>query len=208
MLIIFECEPEQIAYKASEINENTKAFVGLLEPGIFGQIKKYNIEQVFTKFPERKIRFDTVEIGGKSKEELKQSLADNGINISEYASSMMDNPEFTTLREAKDFETVKISVADLGFRYMATTKEIYQRAEELGLELCPAEVGPHLRLKDKSQQMDDWYWVAMKQITDSYGSPHVFRLWRDGDELWLDDRWTNPGNKWYPDYQLVFRYSK
>jgi hypothetical protein len=208
MLIIFECEPEQIAYKASEINENTKAFVGPLEPGIFGQIKKYNIEQVFTKFPERKIRFDTVEIGGKSKEELKQSLADNGINISEYANSIMDNPEFTTFPEPKDLKTVKISVADLGFRDMATTKEIYQRAEKLGLELCPAEVGPHLRLKDKSQQMDDWYWVAMKQITGSDGRPDVFGLGRNGGGLWLNYDWTYPAYRWYPDDQLVFGSSK
>ena len=35
MLVIFECEREQIAHVPSQINENTKAYVGQLQPGIF-----------------------------------------------------------------------------------------------------------------------------------------------------------------------------
>ena len=33
MLVIFECTREEIANVPSQINENTKAYVGQLEPG-------------------------------------------------------------------------------------------------------------------------------------------------------------------------------
>src|SRR3989338_6575065 len=38
MLIIFECAKDQIAHVPSQINENTKAYVGQLEPGIFQKL--------------------------------------------------------------------------------------------------------------------------------------------------------------------------
>lgn len=208
MLIIFDCEPEQIAHNVQEINDNTKAFVGPLTSGIFDQLKKYHIEQVYTKFPEGKIRFDQVEIGGKSKEELKEELRNNKINISDYAESMMDNPDFVVLPEAKVLETVKISVKDLGFSGMTTIEQIYQKAKELGLELCPAEVGSRLRLKDKEQQIGDWYFIAMNQITGSNSYPHVFRLERGGGGLWLDGHWTDPDSRWPSGNHFVFSLRK
>lgn len=208
MLIIFDCEPEQIAHKVSDINENTKAFVGPLTPGIFDQIKKYNIEQVFTKFPEGKIRFDKVQIGGKSKEQLKTELEQNDINVSSYALSMIDNPDFTTQKNVQEQNLVKLRFEDLNLDGIFTTDEIYRRASELGLELCSAEVGPHLRLKDKSQQVGDWYLIAMNQIAVSNGSPSVFDLGRDEVSLWLNDNWVGHDEVWSLDDQFVFSLRK
>lgn len=63
--------------------------------------------------------------------------------------------------------------------------ELLNRIKEVG-GLCPAEVGPHLRLADKDQPCETWYWTAMEPITDSVGRPSVFCVGRlAGGERWL-----------------------
>ena len=118
--------------------------------------------------------------------------------------------------ESKDFQPakprryrlVRLSVKDLGFTRSATTDQLYKRALELGLELCPAEVGPHYRLQYMDQPMDEWVYVGMKEIAASDGDPHVFEVGRDADGAWLDRRWADPGTEWDPGDQFLFRLRK
>ena len=93
MLVIFECARKDIAHVPSQINENTKAYVGQLEPGIFQRLPEH-LEHVYTSFPDKKIRRENVEIGGKSAEQLISEMEAAGINISDYAKSMLKNREF------------------------------------------------------------------------------------------------------------------
>jgi len=208
MLVIFDCESSEIARNADQIRENTKAYVGPLEPGIFDKIRKYGIEHIYIKFPEGMIRIQDLEIGGKSAEELKSQLSAEGIKINNWANDMLQNHDFTTLAESQSLSTVRLKVWDLGLTGSSTTDQIYAKAKELGLELCPAEVGPHLRLKYKDQPMDEWLYIGMKQITDSDGLPFVFGLYRGADGLWLDGLWANPDNTWLPGDEFVFSLRK
>ncbi|HSX42367.1 MAG TPA: hypothetical protein VLE93_03385 [Candidatus Saccharimonadales bacterium] len=203
MLTIFECEPAQIARSVAEINAETKAFVGKLEPGIFTKIAEHPaIEHLYTNFPEGKIARSELTIGGKTVDQLKAEMAEKQINTSSWAEDMLakmpvlPNPEQITL--------IRLKVGDLGLTGQPTTDEIYARAAELGLELCPAEVGPHQRLKDTEQPLGDWYRVAMKQIADRFGSPDVFRLERNDHGLWLSDSIAEPDRRWDLDDQFVF----
>jgi len=217
MLIIFNCEKDQIAKNASEINENTKAYVGPLvnydKNGkiirIFDLFQKYHIEQVYTSFPEGKIKFDELTIGGKNKNELKKEIKEN-MNIYSYAEDILDSKNFTTLKSPESFATVRLRVEDLGFEkgHNPTTEEVYSRALELGLNLCPAEVGPHQRLKDINQPMNDWHFIAMKQITDRNGPPGVFALVHNVNGLWLRGAWARPDYKWRPEDEFMFGLSK
>lgn len=85
--IVLECSPQEIAWSQDEISENTKAYVGPLFPNIF---KKFNrLENIYTSFPEEKIRRDTVTIGGKNAEQLKLQIEQAGFQISDYAKQMM-----------------------------------------------------------------------------------------------------------------------
>ncbi|MDO8618944.1 MAG: hypothetical protein Q7R49_03275, partial [Candidatus Daviesbacteria bacterium] len=161
--IMFECTPDQIAHKAKDIKPNTKAYVGPLEPGIFDKLPA-NLEHVYTSFPEGRIKRQAVEIGGKSKDQLKAELKQAGVNISQYADDMINSPDFVTLKDPQTLDTVRLRVSDLGLKGSPTTDQVYAQAEELGLELCPPEVGPQLRLKDTDQPMGDYYWIGMKQI--------------------------------------------
>jgi hypothetical protein len=208
MLVIFDCQPSEIAHSAKQLNEHTKAYVGTLEPGIFDRIRKYGIEHVYTKFPEGRIRIQDLEIGGKDFNQLERELSESGMNVSQWAESMIRSRDFTTLSESQNLSTVRLKVSDLGFTGYPKTDQIYAKAKELGLELCPAEAGPHLRLKYKDQPMNEWLYIGMKPITDSNGSPDVFELGRPGGGLWLDNRWAGPGRTWDPKYEFVFSLRK
>ena len=208
MLVIFECAKEQIAHVPSQINENTKAYVGQLEPGIFQKLPE-NLEHVYTSFPEKKIRRENLEIGGKSAEQLISEMEAAGINISDYAKSMLKNREFVPGKNPEEVTLIRLTVADLGFKSSATTDQIYERAQILGLELCPADTGPNYRLKYRNQPLNEGIYMGMKQITDSDGYPSVFKLWCRGDGLWLNGAyWAVPDIECHPGNEFVFRLRK
>ena len=192
MLVFFECAKDQIAHTTKEINQNTKAYVGKLEPDIFTAIQKYDIEHVYTNFPEGRIKRENLEIGGKDKNQLITELENKKNNISDYARDMLKSKDFITQKNREQVDLVRLTVKDLGFPGGATTKQIYQRAQELGLELCPAEVAPNYRLQYQNQPMDEWLYIGMNPISDRGGIPSVFELGRLEVGLWLNDDWANP----------------
>jgi len=218
--IVLECESKEIVYseedysQALKENRNIKAYIGPLFSNIFSQ----NIEHIYSSFPNGRIERVETTIGTKSKEELIKELneretsnnPEEKIYISNYARSMLQKPEFTINSKSEKLNLIKLKVQDLGFPGSATTDEIYKRANELGLELCPPEVGPHLRLNyekvfSREQARGKYFRIAMKQITDSDGGPGVFSVFRSGDGgRWLYDRWAEPGSSWDPEGEFVF----
>lgn len=196
--IVFECEPNQIARKPEEINENTKVYLGHLFKGIF----QTNIEHIGTSFPEGMVKKMEAEITGKSGEELEKELKSKNINISDYASDMLEK---LSPSSPEHLDLVRLTVKDFGFPNGATTDEIYQKAEELGLELCPQDTGPNLRLQNSTP---DYMYIAMKQISDRDGSPSVFYLSRRAGGLWLDYYWAKSDDRWHVSSKFVFRLRK
>lgn len=207
MLVIFECARDEIAHVPSQIQSNTKAYVGQLEPGIFRRLPE-NLEHVYTSFPDKKIRRENVEIGGKSAEQLISEMQAAGINISDYAKSMLKNREFVPGKNPEEATLIRLTVADLGFKSSATTDQIYERAQILGLELCPADTGPNYRLRYRNQPLNEWIYMSMKQIAGSDGGPSVFELVRNDGGLWLDGHWAGPDGEWGPGREFVFRLRK
>ena len=199
--MIFDCTPEQIVYPPHEITENTKVYIGPLFNGIFEK----NIEHIYTSFPEGKIQRYQTEIGGKTKEQLKAELAEKRIYVSDWANQLMESKDFTVLQSTEQADLVRLTVKDLGFPGGATTDEIYKKAKELGLVLCPAEAGPHLRL---SYLGGDWMYIAMKQITDRDGDPSVFNVYRAADGLKLNANGAPSTYGWYSGYPFVFLLRK
>ncbi len=78
-------------------------------------------------------------------------------------------------KEEVSLDLVCLSVLDLGFTQRVTTDDVLRRAEELGLELCPAEVGIQLRL-DWWSLPKDFIKVAMKPIGNGKGEHFLFSL--------------------------------
>ena len=222
--IVFGCEKSQIARSVSQIRPDTKAYVGNLVPGLFDLLQQSKIEHIYTSFPEGKIRKEKNGIGGRKANQLEKELDQADINWS-YAKDMLRSPDFTTLETPEVIETVRLRVQDLGFDGITTTTQIFGtkddvdehgklapfakgRMTELGLEFCPPEVGVYQRLKDISQPLNEWYYIAMKPISVSNGSPDVFLLKRHGVGLWLHDAWAGPDSLWCPGDVFVFSLRK
>jgi hypothetical protein len=175
--------------------------VGELFPGVFSK----NFEHIFTSFPEGKIQKYNIEIGGKSRKELKSELKENKIYVYKYANDLLDSSDFDTSKNSEKMVLVRLNVKDLGFGRGATVEELYERAQNYGLELCPAEVGPRLRLFYSG---GDWMLIAMKQILDQADIPLIFYLHREVGELELDTYDALPQHRWRSDYPFVFRVRK
>ena len=205
--ILFECWPEEIAWKKEDITEKTRAYIGPLFPGVFKLAS--DLEHLYTSFPEGKITHYNVEIGGQTEKQLEEAIQRAGMKINDYALHMMRSKEFKTSKDPEKADLARLTVKDLfNDQQNHTTDEIYNRADQLGLELCPAEVGPHLRMKLKDQPMNEYFWIAMKQITDPDVGPHVFRVRRGDDGSGLENDFAGPTEPWFPLHEFVFRLRK
>jgi cytolysin (calcineurin-like family phosphatase) len=125
--------------------------------------------------------------------------------VSDWAADMMAKPAFKVAMEKTSVNLVNVSVGQLGFTKATLLRDIYARAIELGLSLCPAEVGPQLRLQYADQPSGEWLRVAMKAITASDGRPSIFFVAaHGGGERWLSAGWGSSGDTWAPDDRFVF----
>ncbi len=202
--VIFECTKEQVAHSIEEITADTKAFVGPLEPDIFQKLPE-GLEHIYISFPDKKIRREELEIGGKTGEQLKSELEAAGINISSYAESMLKSPEFTPSKTKEDATLIRLTVANLGFTENATTDQIYKRATDLGLELCTSDLGPVYLLNYQNQQILERVYIGMKQISTHLSVPRIFSL---GGGMWLNGEWATPNKEWDPSEGFVFLLRK
>src|ERR1051326_3188727 len=126
-----------------------------------------------------------------------------GINVSSYAQDMLDKVSYSKKKETISLMHVKVSELEIDAKYPTIT-QIVEKAKELGLGLCPAEVGPQLREQYQDQPMDEWLYVGMEPITDRGGFPGVFRVERSEGGLWLHGSWAGPSSDWSPDSAFVF----
>lgn len=123
-------------------------------------------------------------------------------------------------------ELVNVSVGELGcceihnsWDDVASFDEIYGRAQELGLALCPMEVGFQLRLKYLDQPKGklrppyEKLLIAMQQIlimpvgTWGYG-PRVLTLLHDYEGLWLNTHTAKPDEIRHRDDRFIFLRQK
>lgn len=144
-----------------------------------------------------KTTFKTIVLGGE-----KPDLT--GIYISSYAQELLD--KVTYQKEKEKIELVIKTPKELGCtEEYPTTSQIFEKAKEQGLELCPAEVGPRLR---KEYAGTDWLILAMEPVTDRDGRPSVFYLGEDGGELELDADGAHADDEWLSGCRFVFRHRK
>lgn len=191
----------------------------LLASGLLADLRDANIGEVSRKefrqlvglepkipvIPKFEV-FKTIKLGTglKSADDFRVALKDGGLRINGCASDILDMPAFTAVSQKTEVDLVVVSVAELGFKDGASRDDIYKRAEELGLEFCPPEVGPQLRLQFKDQPSGEWLLIGMEPITDSDGYLFVFFVGCDGSGLWLSGLYGRPGYFWYGYLRWVF----
>lgn len=160
----------------------------------------------FPKMPNEFQVWKTIKLGTgpKTSNDFKKALKDAGMCIGDWASDILGKPAFKVTDTEVEVDLVNMSVAELGFKGSATYKQICDKVIELGLELCPNEVGPQLRLQYTDQPMNEWVVVAMEPITDSRGSLSVFLVERSDDGAWLRGGNGRPDDVWSADSCFVF----
>src|SRR3989344_1471412 len=129
-------------------------------------------------------------------------LTEDSFRVSEFASQIVKKMKL--VKGPTTLELVGVSVAELGFVEGATFAQIIELARQLGLELCPAEVGPALRLAYKDQPKGEWLRIAMEPVAGSDGRLFVFFVGCDDDGLWLRTLWFYPRNVSGPGPRWVF----
>ncbi len=142
----------------------------------------------------------------KSNAKLRQALTDGGFRVSDWGGDILKKTP--VVKEPSSVNLVVVSVADLGFPQGAKGSEIYDKALSLGLQLCPAEVGPQLRLQYPDQAAGGWILVAMEPIVGFGDAPHVFSVSHVLGDRWLGAYAGFPGRFWDSSNRWVFMQSK
>ncbi len=111
------------------------------------------------------------------------------IRIGDSADEILGRPAFPYARTKTDVELAVLSGAELGVAEPESSlADVYKRARQVGLELCPAEVGPQLRLDYRDQPLGETLDIAMEPVTGYSGDPRILTLVNWGTGLALIGR--------------------
>jgi hypothetical protein len=112
----------------------------------------------------------------KTPPRYRAALKKAKIAIAPWADNILKRSEFTCASELVEMDLLVLCVADLGLNRGGCYADICSRAVDMGLGLCPAAVGPALRLIYKGQPRGERLRIAMKSITDLDGYCGIFAV--------------------------------
>lgn len=150
--------------------------------------------------------FKTIKLGTglKTAADFRRAIKDKGMKFGSSANNILGQPEFIVATEEIELDLIIVSASELGFKNGATREKIYDRVKELGLELCPVEVGPQLRLQYADQLTGEWLLIGMEPIRDPNSGLVVFLVAHDGVGLWIDSDVGDLDGVWNADNWWVF----
>ena len=145
----------------------------------------------------------TVKLGTyKTPDEYRKALKKAGRRIDDWGDDILGR--ITCSQEEIDLDLVVLSVSDLGFKDGARYADICTKAQELGLELCPAEVGPALRLAYGDQPNGKLLLIAMEAIADRDCDPSIFSAGLGIVGSLLHGTSGHPDRTWNAGFRFVF----
>jgi hypothetical protein len=115
----------------------------------------------------------------------RNALDAAGIKIGDSADEILGRPAFRYAGMTTEVELTLLSAAKLGVEPEAALSDLYSRARQIGLELCPAEVGPQLRLDYRNQPLGEALNIAMEPVATYDGQPTILSLVNFGSGLAL-----------------------
>lgn len=121
----------------------------------------------------------------KDLDDYRDAMDLAGIRMRDSASEILGQPAFPYARVKTEVELALLSAWDLGVETESSLSDVYKRAKQIGLELCPAEVGPQLRLHYRNQPLGEALNIAMEPIATSSGDPTILALVNFGSGLAL-----------------------
>jgi hypothetical protein len=130
----------------------------------------------------------TITVGGsKGVNALRAAMeaAPCRILIGDDADEILGRPAFPFIKSPVELDLVVLSVFELGFSDRASLHDIYARAVAQGFELCPAEIGPVLRLNYLDQPLGEFLHIAMRPVARYTGELVDFSVGNAGAGLIL-----------------------
>jgi hypothetical protein len=121
----------------------------------------------------------------KGVDAYRRALDSAGIKIGDAADETLGRPAFRYGTMRTDVELVVLSAADLGVESESSLADVYKRARQVGLELCPAEIAPQLRLDYRNQPLGEALNIAMEPVATYSGEPTILALVNFGTGLAL-----------------------
>jgi hypothetical protein len=121
----------------------------------------------------------------KGVDSYRDALDAAKMKIGDAADEILGRPAFQYVREKTEVELTLVSAAELGVETESSLSDLYQRATQLGLALCPPEVGPQLRLDYREQPVGESLLIAMEPVKTYYGEPTILSLMNFGTGLAL-----------------------
>jgi hypothetical protein len=119
----------------------------------------------------------TVTIGArKGVNAYRAALAAAAVKTGDAADEILGRPRFPYAPEPREVRLTVRSGRELGVTTAEPLASLYARARRQGLELCPAEVGPQLRLAYRDQPPGETLHIAMEPVATWDGAPTILAL--------------------------------
>jgi hypothetical protein len=168
-------------------------------------------------YPNCPVIIRKVEVGGLTKTQLINKLHENHILINSYGERLLADDKFTPSDKCYMLQTVELTVRDLGFRDGGTINQIFAMANDVGLNLCPVELGPYLRLQyvdqregnsgtefQKNQAPSGSITIASKILCEDDNFPKGFYIRKINGDLWLRGYIADDTHVWNPEDRFIF----
>jgi hypothetical protein len=130
-------------------------------------------------------------------------LKSNRYRITPNAHGMLEHPDFTVAAAQVEVDLVKVPLAKLGYRQGGALGYFFDKAQKAGLEYCPSEVGPQLRLQYRTQPQSEDLRVAMKPFMVD-GHPLIFTVQQNSSFFWLATDTGYEGAILGADHEFIF----
>jgi len=146
----------------------------------------------------------TIRIGtAANKWDLHRALDAANCGIGDSAEGMFAQPEFLVSATKIETDLVSVSLAQLGIA-RASLRDVYARAQSLGLALAAAEVGPQLRLQYFEQPLGEFLNIGMAPIATRDDRREIFTIGNGGAGLLLTGTKADDATKFHDSARFVF----
>jgi len=176
-----------------------------------GRITRENL-QAFLRNPNQYLtgfRTMTVTLGThQNAEGYRHGLNAADCSVNGWACDILDRIAFSFMIRVVNL--VVCSAIELGFAKGATSKDICEAGKRIGLRLCPAEVGPALRLQYRDQPVNESLVIAMDPVVDWNCDSAIFKVEHEDNpcRLCLSTIFFDSGYLWETGYSFVFMSGK
>jgi hypothetical protein len=126
-----------------------------------------------------------------------------GMGVDRRTKDVLSRSDFPVVTAEIEVKLCLATAKELTGKDSATRAEILDAIRHIG-ELCPAEVGPQLRVQYRDQPIDELLLVGMEPITDSLGDLHVFSVGHNTSGLSLGSHYDSSDSLWFGGSRWLF----